>query len=79
MFDLVSTHLSTSYLLGAAVVFFVGYSITQSRHVDARIRKLGARAPARTTYLPWGIDIAFDIGSQECPARHGLSDVDRHV
>ena len=54
------SHLSTPHLLGALVVLFVGYKITQSLYFNARIRKLGARAPVRKHYLPYGIDIAYD-------------------
>lgn len=61
MSALLPTHFSASYLLGATVVLFVGYRISRSLYNDARIRKLGARAPVLTTYLPWGIDLAYDV------------------
>lgn len=61
MFDLGSTQLSTPYLIGAVAILFVGYRITQNLLKNAKIRSLGARAPVRTCYLPWGIDLAYDI------------------
>lgn len=51
---------STPHLIGALVILFIGYKITQSLSINARIRKLGARAPVRKHYLPYGIDIAYD-------------------
>ncbi|KAG9193841.1 hypothetical protein G6011_03876 [Alternaria panax] len=54
-------NISTSYLLGASVVLFLGYKILQRLSIDARIRKLGARAPVRKTYAPYGLDMAYEI------------------
>ncbi|CBX95930.1 similar to cytochrome P450 alkane hydroxylase [Plenodomus lingam JN3] len=59
MFQIIPTHPSTSYLFGVAAVLLVGYQITRYLYIDARIRKLGARAPVRRAYAPWGIDIAY--------------------
>ncbi|KAI8938645.1 hypothetical protein NX059_004515 [Plenodomus lindquistii] len=61
MFGIDPPQLTTPYLIGAAIIFFVGYRIFKSLSLDARIRKLGARAPVRTSYAPWGLDIAYDI------------------
>ncbi|KAF2850239.1 cytochrome P450 alkane hydroxylase-like protein [Plenodomus tracheiphilus IPT5] len=68
MFRLLPTLLSTPYLIGAAFVLFVAYRISKSLYVNSRIRKLGARAPVRTSYAPWGIDLAYDVVS------HALND-----
>lgn len=61
MAGLLPTSLSTPYLVGAAIILFAGYRIAKSLYIDARIRKLGFRAPTRTSYLPWGIDIAYEV------------------
>lgn len=61
MAELKSTSISTSYLLGAAVVLFLSYKIIQRLSVSARIRKLGARAPVRRTYFPYGLDMAYEV------------------
>jgi len=61
MVELTSTHISTPYLLGAIALLYAAYSISQVLYKNARIRKLGARAPVRTSYVPWGLDIAYDI------------------
>jgi cytochrome P450 len=54
------SHLSTPHLIGALVILFFGYNIAFTLIVNARIRKLGARAPVRKHYLPYGIDIAYN-------------------
>jgi cytochrome P450 len=61
MTELTSMNISTPYLLGAVIVLFIGYTTLQRFYIDARIRKLGARAPVRKTYLPYGLDLAYDI------------------
>jgi hypothetical protein len=61
MIELKTNHLSTPYLLGAAAILYVGYRIAQRLYIDARIRKLGARAPVRISYVPWGLDMAYDV------------------
>lgn len=68
MFEFTGTRLSTPLLVGAAVVVFVGYTIFKSIRLDARIRKLGGRAPIRTSYAPGGIDMAYDV------VRHAMED-----
>jgi cytochrome P450 len=61
MAEFKSTNFSTSYLLGAAVVLLLGYRIVQRFSINARIRKLGARAPVRKTYFPYGLDMAYEV------------------
>jgi hypothetical protein len=63
MADLTSTHLSTPYLLGGIIVLYIGYRLALRIHINARIRKLGARAPVRKTYVPMGLDMAFEVVS----------------
>lgn len=52
--------LTKEYLIVALGILFFGYNIAYSVVVNARIRKLGARAPVRKHYLPYGVDIAYD-------------------
>jgi hypothetical protein len=69
MTELKGLTLSTPYLLGAVVVLFIGYRIVQQVSTDARIRKLGARAPVRKTYFPYGVDMAYEV------VTHALKDL----
>lgn len=61
MAQILGTQLATPYLLGALAVLYIGYNISQRVYLNARIRKLGARAPIRTTYFPYGVDMAYDV------------------
>ena len=61
MAEFKSTNFSTSYLLGAAVLLLLSYRIVQRFSINARIRKLGARAPVRKTYFPYGLDMAYEV------------------
>lgn len=48
------------HLVGALAILFIGYSIASNLLQNARIRKLGARAPMRRNKLPFGIDMAYE-------------------
>jgi hypothetical protein len=61
MTELKIMNISTPYLLGAVAVLFIGYRVVQRFYIDARIRKLGARAPVRKTYVPYGLDMAYEV------------------
>jgi len=61
MLKILGTEVSTGQFLGGLLVFYLGYIATKRIYYDARIRKLGARAPTRTTYLPMGLDMAYAI------------------
>lgn len=61
-------NLPTPYLLGALFGLFIVYKISYTLHFNAKIRKLGARAPTRTSYAPYGLDLAWDVIS------HALKD-----
>lgn len=63
MIDLKGTQLTAPYILTASVILYIAYRFSRSLYRDARIRKLGARAPTRTSYLPWGLDLAYDAVS----------------
>lgn len=61
MNELKSINFSIFHLLGAALVLFISYKIVYNFSINARIRKLGARAPVRKTYLPYGLDMAYEV------------------
>jgi cytochrome P450 len=63
MANIIAAHLSTPYLLGGLIVLYIGYKIAYSIRINARIRKLGARAPLRKSYAPLGLDIAYEAVS----------------
>jgi cytochrome P450 len=68
MASIIPAHLSTPYLLGGLLVIYIGYRIASAARINARICKLGARAPIRKTYVPLGVDIAYEVVS------HALKD-----
>lgn len=51
---------STPQLVGALFALYIAYRVAKVLYLNARIRKLGARAPVRTSYLPMGLDVAYD-------------------
>lgn len=55
------TNISLPHLLLGAGALFVVYNIAARIHKDAQIRRLGARAPVRKSYLPYGIDLAYEV------------------
>jgi len=52
--------LSTPHLLGAFAILYFGYKLALGVYTNARIRKLGARAPIRAPWMPYGLDFAYD-------------------
>lgn len=60
--------LSPSSLGGAILVLFILYKISYKLYINARLRKLGARAPVRRSYLPYGVDMAYEL------VKHVLAD-----
>lgn len=63
MANIIPAHLSTPYLLGGLLVLYIGYRVAYTARINARIRKLGARAPVRKTYVPMGLDMAYEVVS----------------
>tara|TARA_R110002003_G_scaffold94_5_gene7206 strand:+ start:8201 stop:9199 length:999 start_codon:yes stop_codon:yes gene_type:complete len=61
MTKLAGVDVSAPYLLLGAAVLYVAYNIAFRLHKDAQIRKLGARAPVRKSYMPFGVDMAYDV------------------
>ncbi|KAF2877774.1 cytochrome P450 [Massariosphaeria phaeospora] len=60
MFDALRS-VPTPYLLAALVALYVAYKVSRKVATDARIAKLGARAPIRHTYAPLGLDLLYEI------------------
>jgi hypothetical protein len=52
MFELKEIQLSVPHVLGTIAIIYVLCRIFWKLYIDARIRKLGARAPVRKTYVP---------------------------
>lgn len=61
MGNIVSTHMSTPNLLGGLFLLYILYKIATTIQTNTKIRKLGARAPVRKSYAPWGLDIAYEV------------------
>lgn len=53
--------ISTPQLLGGLLILYIGYAIVARFLYDAKLRKLGARAPIRRTWAPLQLDLAYDI------------------
>lgn len=53
-------HLSTPQLVGALAALFISYNVARKFYVNAQIKKLGARAPIRKSYLPLNIDLVWE-------------------
>jgi hypothetical protein len=53
-------HLSTPQLLAAALGLLIAYKVTTTVIYDAKLRKLGARAPIVPSYLPFSLDIIYN-------------------
>lgn len=68
MVAIANTNIPLPFLALGVVVVFIGYSTVLRLQRDARIRKLGARAPVRRAYLPFGFDMAYDV------VQHALND-----
>ncbi|EUC47939.1 hypothetical protein COCMIDRAFT_34506 [Bipolaris oryzae ATCC 44560] len=83
MAQLDTMHLSMPQLVGALAALYISYSVARKFYVNAQIKKLGARAPIRKSYLPWNFDLIWetiqsalddriyelwtDIFNKECP------------
>ncbi|KAH3920434.1 hypothetical protein HBI56_070000 [Parastagonospora nodorum] len=61
MVHIANNDIPLPYLIVAAGVLYFVYNTAVRIHKDARIRKLGARGPVRKTYLPWSVDLAYDM------------------
>ncbi|KAH7064272.1 cytochrome P450 52A11 [Paraphoma chrysanthemicola] len=61
MTKLAGVDVSAPYLLLGAAVLFVVYNVAFRLQKNAQINRLGARAPVRKSYLPYGIDLAYDM------------------
>jgi cytochrome P450 len=57
---IMDNHISIPSLLLGAVVLYVLYTAAVISRKNARILRLGARAPIRPKYAPWGLDFVYD-------------------
>lgn len=53
-------NISTPTLLGLALGLWLVYRLSRTLYLNVRISKLGARAPVRKSYLPMGLDVAYE-------------------
>lgn len=61
MVHIANNDIPLPYLIVAAGVLYFVYNAAVRIHNHARIRKLGARGPVRKAYLPWSVDLAYDM------------------
>lgn len=63
MIDVIRPYLTPSYVLPGLLIFYIVYSTACNVVKDRKIRKLGARAPIRKTYFPYGLDMLYQVVS----------------
>lgn len=61
MLVLFGVAVSTAELLGGVFILYVGYCVVNRFSYNAKVRQLGARAPARRTYLPLSLDLLYSV------------------
>ena len=61
MIDNLYTSFSATRTICAAFVFYVAYRISKKLYIDARLRKLGGRAPIRRSYMPLSADVIYEV------------------
>jgi cytochrome P450 len=61
MTAMTGSNIPTYYLVLGAVALYGAYSIATRIQKNAQIKRLGARAPVRKSYLPYGIDLAYEV------------------
>lgn len=59
--DLVRPYLTPAYVIpGLVVTYYVGRFLSNVA-LDVKVRRLGARAPIRTSYVPMGLDMLYKV------------------
>ena len=61
MLDLIRPYLSLPYILLALFTLSLARNYIAKISRNRRIARLGARAPIRTTYLPYGVDFLYEV------------------
>lgn len=61
MLHLFGVSVTTPQFLGALLVLYIAYAAIAKASFNAKLRTLGARAPARGTWAPFQIDLAYSI------------------
>jgi cytochrome P450 len=61
MLSYIQPYLTPVYLVpGLIVLYYVGRFISNAA-LDRKVRRLGARAPMRTSYFPYGLDMIYQV------------------
>jgi hypothetical protein len=61
MLDLVRPYLTPIYLIpGLVLSYYIGRFLSNAA-LDAKVHRLGARAPIRTSYVPLGLDMLYQV------------------
>jgi cytochrome P450 len=60
MVELTYPTVSAPYLLLGVIILYAAYTTASTLQKNARVRKLGARAPVRPSYAPLGLDLAYN-------------------
>ncbi|KAF2478158.1 cytochrome P450 [Lindgomyces ingoldianus] len=61
MLEFIRPYLTLPYILLVLFILCVLYNLFTTIHCNHRISKLGYRAPVRTTYLPYGVDMLYRV------------------
>jgi cytochrome P450 len=61
MLDLIRPYASPIYILPGIFVFWLVGRFVSGAALDHQVRKLGARGPQRKSYLPFGIDMLYQV------------------
>ncbi|KAF2735364.1 cytochrome P450 alkane hydroxylase-like protein [Polyplosphaeria fusca] len=61
MLKFIKPYLTFPVVAGFLVVSYAAYYIVSDIRLKQRVRKLGAHAPVRTTYLPYGVDMVYEV------------------
>ncbi|PVI00498.1 cytochrome P450 [Periconia macrospinosa] len=64
MLQLFGVSFSTPQLLAVTFTLWVTYKVASGISYNAKLRKLGARAPVRRSYFPLSLDIVYEVVTQ---------------
>lgn len=60
MLEVLGPYMGPLYIVPGFILAYVVYKIGVNLYLDARIRRLGARAPIRRGWVPFGVDLLYD-------------------
>lgn len=61
MLDLIRPYLTPGYIFLGLIAFYLVSRILAAVTLNAKIRRLGSRAPVRTSYFPMGLDMLYQM------------------